>query len=245
MNKIYQNIEDKITKGNKMLAVLLDPEKCVGEVLDNILKALNSCMPDFIFIGGSTKKSGTYDLISALRQIPTPKILFPGDASQFTPEADGILYLSLISGRNPDYLIEQHVKSAREIHKSSVEVIPTGYILIDGGTFSSVARISETEPISQQEKDKIVTTALAGQLLGMKLIYLEAGSGAKTPVSSDIISTVKSELNIPLIVGGGIKSVEQLKLAYQSGADIVVVGNLFEKETDKIALFLEEKEKLT
>lgn len=240
-NKIYRQIETKVAKGEKMLAVLLDPEKCVGNILTNILNALHDATPDFIFIGGSTQNSKTDELMSALDKIDVPKVLFPGDVSQFTRKADAILYLSLISGRNPDYLIEQHVKSAREINRSNVEVIPTGYILVEGGTYSSVSRVSKTKPIPQHKTETITDTALAGQLLGMKLIYLEAGSGATIPVSTTIIQRVKKELQLPLIVGGGITSVAQLRLAYHSGADIIVVGNLFEKDADKISLFLKEK----
>lgn len=220
-----------------MLAVLLDPEKCVGHTLSKVLSAFEQSLPDFIFIGGSSKSISTDTLFDLLKNVPVPKILFPGDASQFTPKADALLYLSLISGRNPDYLIGQHVNSALEIKDSRVEVIPTGYILIDGGTLSSVQRVSNTTPIVAVNMVESVSTAVAGELLGMKMIYLEAGSGAAIPVSAETIAAVKQKIDIPLIVGGGIKSEKQLKQALDAGADLIVVGNIFETETAKISGF--------
>lgn len=239
MSKIYQDILDKKARREKMFAVLLDPEKCVDKLLYNVLKQLKYHHPDLIFIGGSGRCCNTEDLIKELNGIPVPKVLFPGDASQFSPKADALLFLSLISGRNPDYLIGQHVKSAIEIKKSAVEIIPTGYILIDGGTDSSVKRVSKTEPIGADDIATACSTAVAGELLGMKMIYLEAGSGAKNPVSSEMITAVAAELSIPMIVGGGIKTTKQLKTAFDAGADLVVVGNLFEKETERIGEFVQ------
>lgn len=227
-----------------MLAVLLDPDKCFGELMEKILDQLKSFHPDFIFIGGSSKNCFSDDLLNQLADIPVPKVLFPGDASQFTPKADALLFLSLISGRNTDYLIGQHVHSALKIKKSGIEVIPVGYILIDGGTDSAVKRVSKTNPIRSNDVEKSVSTAVAGELLGMKMIYLEAGSGALNPVSAEIISAVKSELNTPLIVGGGIKTTEQLKNAFDAGADLVVVGNVFESETERIEEFVKELNKV-
>lgn len=238
MNNLYRNILERIAQKQKMLAVLLDPEKCVGEILTKTLLQFEKTLPDLILIGGSSKSCSTDTLLSSLQAFRTPKILFPGDASQFSEKADGILYLSLISGRNSDYLIGQHVQSALQIKASRIEVIPTGYILIDGGTDSSVSRISQTVPIAADDIQTTTATAIAGELLGMKTIYLEAGSGAKNPVSSEIISTVKKHLHIPLIVGGGIKSKEQLQTTFAAGADLVVVGNIFESDTDKISEFI-------
>ncbi|HLV92648.1 MAG TPA: geranylgeranylglyceryl/heptaprenylglyceryl phosphate synthase, partial [Aequorivita sp.] len=155
---------------------------------------------------------------------------FPGDYSHITNLADVLLFLSLLSGRNAEYLVGQQVKSISKLKKSSLEIIPTGYILINGGNNSSVSKVTKTSPISQTNIEEIVHTALAGQYMGAKLIYLEAGSGAKFPVSPEIISKVKSELKIPLIVGGGIKTEEQKKLAYDSGADMIVMGTAFESQ---------------
>lgn len=238
MKNLYQTILEQRTKNKKMLAVLLDPEKCVGEVLTKTLAQLKKNLPDLILIGGSSKSCSTDALLVALQSFDTPKILFPGDASQFSEKADGILFLSLISGRNSDYLIGQHVQSALKIKASRIEVIPTGYILIDGGTDSAVSRVSQTAPIAADDIQKATATAVAGELLGMKAIYLEAGSGAKNPVSPKMISSVKKHLNIPLIIGGGIRTKEQLKTALDAGADIIVVGNIFENKTDKISEFV-------
>ncbi len=158
-----------------------------------------------------------------------PVILFPGDHSHITPEADALLFLSLISGRNPEYLIGQQVKSAQKLRESKLEVIPTGYILVDGGNFSAVERVSNTKPLDPDDIELIVNTALAGQYLGKELIYLEAGSGAKNAISEDIISAVKKAISIPLIVGGGIRTQHQLERIYEAGADLVVIGTAFEK----------------
>lgn len=221
-----------------MLAVLLDPEKCIGEILSATLSAFETALPDFIFIGGSSKCCNTEKLFEVLNDVPVPKVLFPGDVTQFSSKADALLLLSLISGRNPDYLIGQHVQASQKIKQSKVEVIPTGYVLIDGGNHSSVQRVSKTNPIASEDVETSISTAVAGELLGMQLIYLEAGSGAKNPVSSAMISAVKKQLDIPLIVGGGIKTTAQLKIAFDAGADLVVVGNVLENETEKIREFV-------
>lgn len=238
MSNLYQHILSNKASNKKMLAVLLDPDKCHGELLSQVLNQLEQSQPDFIFIGGSSQYCSTDDLLAALDKVPAPKILFPGDKSQFSIKADALLLLSLISGRNPDYLIGQHVYSALKIKKSGVQVIPVGYILVDGGTESAVKRVSKTEPIAADDIEKCLSTAVAGQLLGMQMIYLEAGSGALSPVSSEIISAVKNELDIPLIVGGGIKNINQLKKALDAGADLVVVGNIFESEAEKMGEFV-------
>ncbi|MEN8187574.1 MAG: geranylgeranylglyceryl/heptaprenylglyceryl phosphate synthase, partial [Bacteroidota bacterium] len=155
--------------------------------------------------------------------------LFPGDYTQITDEADAILFLSLLSGRNPEYLIEQQVKSVPFLQKSNLEIIPTGYILVDGGVETAVQKVSKTQPISQENKEDIMQTACAGMYLGNKLIYLEAGSGARDPVKPEIIKSVSQSLDIPLIVGGGIRNQKQLNEAYEKGADLVVIGTAFEE----------------
>jgi len=155
--------------------------------------------------------------------------LFPGDYSQLTNEADAVLFLSLLSGRNTEYLIGQQLKSVSFLQNASLEVISTGYILIDGGTISAVERVSETKPLTQSNSNAIVETALAGQYMGAKLIYLEAGSGARIAVQAEIISEVKKAIEIPLIVGGGIRTEEQKLIAYDAGADMVVMGTVFEE----------------
>lgn len=222
-----------------MLAILLDPEKCVEKQLENTLTELRKGVPDFIFIGGSTSRHTSDTLIEALQEVDTPKILFPGDISQFCPTADALLFLSLISGDNPTYLIGQHRQGALTIKQSNIEVIPTGYILIDGGKQSAVEQVSQTTSIASSELKKIEATAVAGELLGMRMIYLEAGSGAKFPIAPHIITAIKRLLNIPLIVGGGITTPFHLQRAYQSGADLVVVGNLFETHPTEIPTFID------
>lgn len=221
-----------VRNSEKQLAVLIDPEKFD---ISQTSSFLNGLPPEttHLFVGGSTVEEGkTSEVIRVVKALSDlPVILFPGDHSQISPLADGILFLSLISGRNPDYLIEQQVRSVEKLKNTQLEIIPTGYILVDGNSDSAVARVSNTLPMPQSNIQAIVNTALAGQYSGKKLIYLEAGSGAKTPVSAEIIKAVKEEISIPLIVGGGIRSYEQMKMAYHAGADIVVIGTALEDKT--------------
>ncbi|MDY7394789.1 geranylgeranylglyceryl/heptaprenylglyceryl phosphate synthase [Aureibaculum sp. 2210JD6-5] len=228
---IYQYINDDIQKGKKLLAILLDPDKVQLQNISTLSKKFNK-RADLIFVGGSTVQNGlTEKLVEALKkETQLPIILFPGDYTQITYKADALLFLSLLSGDNPEYLIHQQVKSIPKLKNSSLEIIPTGYILIDGGVETSVQKVSNTKPISQKNVELVVNTALAGQYAGKKLIYLEAGSGAKESVSEEIIKSVKTALNIPLIVGGGIRTKLQLNNAYNAGADLVVVGNAFEED---------------
>jgi len=229
---IYQDILLAKQHGKQLLAVLIDPEKTSIEQLPTLVKLIHQSITTHIFVGGSTDHHNTIEtIIIALKKTTIlPIIIFPGSANQVTNKADGILFLSLISGRNPEYLIEQQVQSAIQIKKSSLEVLPTGYILVDGGKESTVERVSSSKPICQTNSELILRTALAGEFSGKKIIYLEAGSGAKTPVKSSIISLVKKNLTIPLIIGGGIQTVHQLKTAYAAGADLVVIGTAFEKD---------------
>lgn len=239
MEKIYDHILSNKQQNLKMLAVLLDPDQCRGHILSRTIAALKSTPPDYIFVGGSHTVTSIDSFIDILKdEVDTKIVLFPGNASQFCSKADALLFLSLISGRNPEFLIGQHINSAIAIKRSSIEAIPTGYILIDGGKSSSVEYISATRAIPRNKKEIVLSTAIAGELLGLKMIYLEAGSGASFPVSVDVIECISSELEVPLIVGGGIKTVEQLTNAYKAGADLVVVGNLFESEPDKITEFI-------
>ena len=240
MNSIYEKIQQNSEEGRKMIAVLLDPDQCRGSLLASTVAALKSNVPDFIFVGGSHTLSSTDSLIELLKEeTKAHVILFPGNASQFSTKADALLYLSLLSGRNAEFLIGQHITSSIAIKKSEIEVIPTGYLLIDGGKPSSVEYISNSRPIPRDKNEIALSTSVAAELLGMKLIYLEAGSGALFPVPAEMIETVKIGLSIPLIVGGGIKTVEQLKIAFEAGADLVVVGNVFESNPAKISEFVE------
>jgi len=226
-------IQKAAVKKEKLLAILLDPDKTSLDKLPKITSRIENLKANFIFVGGSFVENGITDLFvkTLKKHTKLPVILFPGDFSQLTNHADALLFLSLLSGRNPEYLIEQQIKSVPFLKNSSLEIIPTGYILIDGGTNSSVLKMSNTKPISQENIQLAVDTAVAGMYKGKQLIYLEAGSGAKFPVNSELISAVKQHISIPLIVGGGIKTKEQLHNAYENGADLVVVGTAFENNT--------------
>ena len=229
---IYQNIVSAKKENRKLLAVLIDPEKIAITTLSSFLEKVDQSIATHIFVGGSTDKNNqTEKVVDALKKRSSlPIVLFPGDVHQITDKADGILFLSLLSGRNPEYLIEQHIKAAPILQQTKLEIIPRGYILIDGGNETTVQRISKTSPISQHNIDLILSTALAGEFSGKKLIYLEAGSGAKIPISKKIIKKVSKNLTIPLLIGGGIKTKQQLETAFNAGADLVVIGTAFEKD---------------
>jgi len=231
---ILANIQKASNNGEKLLAILLDPDKTSINEIPSISKRIENLNAHFIFVGGSIVENGATDLfVNKLKKhTQIPVILFPGDYSQVTNYADGLLFLSLLSGRNPEYLIEQQIKSVPFLKNSTLEIIPTGYILIDGGTNSSVLKVSKTTPIPQENIELAVSTAVAGMYKGKQLIYLEAGSGAKNVVNTQLISEVKKNITIPLIVGGGIRSKEQLNNAYNSGADLVVIGTAFENKLD-------------
>jgi len=234
---LYQQILKAKAEHRTLLAVLIDPEKCFGQKLVDFVKIINAALPDFIFVGGSQMQSSVQQAITTIKELTkVPVVLFLGNSVQFCDNADAMLFLTLISGRNPDFLIGHQVKSARKIKQSNVETISTGYILIDGGKKSAVQSVSNTEPLS--EIDEIVDTAIAGEMLGCKAIYLEAGSGAQTPVNPQIIAEVRKNISVPLIVGGGLRSVEMLQNAITAGADILVVGNFFEKEPKKLEEFV-------
>ena len=232
-----------VNKNRKALALLLDPEKADL----SRLSFTQEIHPDYIFVGGSTG-GDTTDFIRALRekfsilhsQFSIPIILFPGNAAQFTPEADAILFLSLLSGRNPEYLVEQQIKSARAIKKSQIRSISTAYILIDGGVETSTMRVTNTRPLDPTDLTTIEDTVIAAELMGKEAVYLEAGSGAKTPVSTEIIAAVRAATSMTLIVGGGIRTPEAMNAAYNAGADIVVIGNHFESHPEELAQFCRE-----
>jgi len=234
IKSILEHIQIASKKSEKLLSILLDPDKTSIEEIPVISNRIEKLKANFIFVGGSFVENGTTDLfVKALKtHTEIPIILFPGDYSQVTNKADALLFLSLLSGRNPEYLIEQQIKSVPFLKNSTLEIIPTGYILIDGGTNSSVLKVSKTTPIPQENIELATATAIAGMYKGKQLIYLEAGSGAKNPVSPQLISEVKKNINIPLIVGGGIRTKKQLTIAYNNGADMVVIGTAFEENID-------------
>ena len=227
-----------MTLRHRSLALLLDPEKADLARLS----FTDECHPDYLFVGGSTGGDPT-DFVRALKsqianlKSPIPIILFPGNSSQFTPEADGILFLSLLSGRNPEFLVNQQVKAARVIRESQTDFVPTAYILIDGGVETSTMRVSHTQPLDPADIDTIVDTCIAAELMGKKAIYLEAGSGAIHPVSSQIIKAVREKTSVTLIVGGGIRTPEAMQTAYKAGADVVVIGNHFETHPEELEKF--------
>lgn len=229
MRNFYTEISQAVANGKKLIAILIDPDKFNEAEAAVYLKKIPK-ETTHIFVGGSTvpnfKTEKTVKVIKT--QTDLPVILFPGDYSQITESADALLFLSLLSGRNPEYLIEQQVKSVDKLKNSKLEIIPTAYILIDGGKECAVQRVSGTKAIPQSQVETIVNTALAGQFSGKKLIYLEAGSGADFPVSEEIITEVKKAVSIPLVVGGGIRSLEHQENAYKAGADMVVMGTQFE-----------------
>lgn len=232
MKSVYSHIKQSIDKGEKLLAVLMDPDKVKLETVPEFLKKVNASVIQYVFVGGSTVEADqTEKLVAQIKKHTNlPIVIFPGDVNQITSEADALLFLSLISGRNPDYLIEKHVQAIPILKETQLEVIPTGYILIENGKETAVERVTGTKPISKTEVELIAHTAKAGELMGKQLIYLEAGSGAQHPVANDVIEAVRMELKIPLIVGGGIKSMQQMELAYVAGADMIVIGTAFEED---------------
>ena len=240
---IYEYFLTARAAGKKLLAILLDPDKLKGDMITESISRINNSTVDFIFVGGSVVAENETDkLVSSLRnQTSIPIVLFPGHFSQITPHAHGILFLSLISGRNPEYLINQQVKAVPYLQKTELEVIPTGYILIDGGKETAVQMVSETTPINAGNVDEITQTAVAGMYMGNKAIYLEAGSGAKDPVPLDVVESVKMAIDIPLIVGGGIRSRKELQAAYDSGADMVVIGTAFEENKEFLTKFMKNE----
>ena len=213
-------------KGKKSIALLLDPDKASANKLEYLLKVARDSRTDYIFVGGSMTFNHPDKLIGQVKSIcDIPVILFPGNLLQLTTKVDAILFLSLISGRNPELLIGNQVLAAPSLKNIKSRVIPVGYMLINCGSRTSVEYMSQTEAIPSSKTEIAVATALAGEMLGLKLIYLEAGSGADHPVPAGMISSVKENISIPLLVGGGLRSAGSIKTAYDSGADIVVLGN--------------------
>ncbi|WP_163408823.1 geranylgeranylglyceryl/heptaprenylglyceryl phosphate synthase [Flavobacterium ajazii] len=230
---IHQQILEAKSKGQKLLAILLDPDKIVLENLDRLIQKINQSPATHIFVGGSIVQATILEeLIAQLKQKTNlPVVIFPGDPSQISPQADAILFLSLLSGRNPDYLIEYQVQAAPILKKTNLEVISTGYILIESGNETAVARVSKTKPLNRENLDLVLATAQAGEMLGNKLMYLEAGSGAKNAVPLEMIQLIAQNIEIPIIVGGGITDLQGIQKAYKAGADLVVIGTAFENDS--------------
>lgn len=222
--------------GKKSVALLLDPDKVTGESLEEILATASASRVDFIFAGGSLTFNSVDNLIGQIKEISkVPVVLFPGNLLQLSKKADVILLLSLISGRNPELLIGNHVIAAPYLRDVKEKLIPVGYILVGGGKKTSVEYISHTEAIPADKPDIVVATAMAGEMLGFSMIYLEAGSGAISPVPPDIISEVRNNILIPLAVGGGLRTADDVNLAFGSGANLIILGNGCEKNPGLLA----------
>ena len=235
---IIQQIVSAKAQSRKLLVVLIDPDKPAA--VEAVCPYLS--LPDMIFIGGSTGDQCETCIVQLRQTTERPILLFPGNIEQFTPTADALLFLSLLNARTPDVLIQPHIHIAQQVLQSGIETIPMGYILIDGDRKSSVEIATQCIPIPQNNIREIVSTAIAGQLLGKQLIYLEAGSGAKTPISAEIIRAVRAQLSVPLIVGGGITTPDAMLRAFDAGADVVVIGNHFEQNPDEIDEFVRIKQ---
>jgi phosphoglycerol geranylgeranyltransferase len=229
-NCILKYLHEVLAKQNAGYLVLIDPEACEVDKCAKLAHEVERAGADAILLGGSLLTIDLHPIAAALKdETSLPIILFPGDSMHLTPHADAILYMSLISGRNPNYLIGEQVKAAPWIQRYDLEPIPTGYILIEGGNRTAVEFMSGTVPIPREKPNIAGPHALAAQYLGMQLVYLEAGSGAKFPIPNDMISTVKSQIEIPLVVGGGIRTPETAIEKVNAGADFIVTGNILEK----------------
>ncbi|MEM5539054.1 geranylgeranylglyceryl/heptaprenylglyceryl phosphate synthase [Olleya sp. AS48] len=231
---VYNDILSAKAKQEQLLAILIDPDKFDIKLLSQFTNKINQSVITHVFVGGSTVElEVTQKLVAALKPLTKlPIVLFPGDVTQISKDADAILFLSLISGRNPKYLIEKQIEAVSILKNTDLEVIPTGYILIENGKETAVQKVTKSKPIPTALHTLVADTAKAGELMGKKIIYLEAGSGALHPVPLQMIKFVKQDLTIPLIVGGGIRSKQQLDNAYSAGADLVVIGTAFEENHD-------------
>lgn len=230
--KILSKIKELRRNRSKALAVLIDPDKNNGHYLEQLCRLLPTTSPDFIFVGGSFVDDGaTEKCVAEIRSIcDLPIVLFPGRSNQLTEKADAILFLSLLSGRNPEFLVTQQVESAAWLYKHQLEVIPTSYIIVNDCDEASVLKASATSAIRPTQVSEIINTALAGYYMGHQLCYLDAGSGSKEAIPENVIQNIRQKVPVPLICGGGIKTPEDAQKIYCAGADIIVIGNALEKE---------------
>ena len=229
---IYESLLAKKAKGQRSFVVLIDPDNVNAAKLDELIALAIGAGVDYLLVGGSLVISNHLDeVVQFIRKnCQIPVILFPGTPAGVSRYADALLYLSLISGRNPELLIGQHVISAPAVRKSGLEIISTGYMVIDGGAPTTVSYISNATPIPADKNEIALCTAMAGEMLGMKLIYMDAGSGARHPIREEMIACVASNIDVPLVVGGGIRDPEKAYRNCKAGADIIVVGNAIEKD---------------
>jgi phosphoglycerol geranylgeranyltransferase len=230
---ILDSIHTRHRQKKKSIAILIDPDKAEDtHKLQALVRLASENCVDYFFVGGSlVTTTNLSEVIRIIKENSTlPVILFPGSSLQIDPQADGILFLSLISGRNPDLLIGQHVIAAPILRNNRIEVMPTGYMLINSGRTTSVAYISNTTPIPEDKYSLAACTAMAGEMLGLKMIYMDAGSGAEREISARMIATVRKSVTVPLIVGGGINTALKAETALEAGADMIVIGNAIEKD---------------
>ena len=234
---IYNHIAESKKARKKLFALLVDPDKQDTNTLISTIAKAKAAQTDFFFVGGSLLTNDSLD--SCIRTIKSncgiPVVLFPGNAMQVNDKADGILFLSLISGRNADMLIGKQVITAPILRQSSLEVLPTGYMLIDSGKPTTASYMSNTIPIPADKNAVAACTAMAGEMLGPKLIFMDGGSGAQNPISAKMIATVRQAVDCPIIIGGGINSGEKAIANCKAGADIIVVGNAIEKDENLIS----------
>lgn len=237
MKNVFEKIISARTKGKKLFSVLIDPDKLSGKKLLTASALCESAGADFIFVGSSLLTRDNLDscIRSIRKKYSGHVVLFPGNTLQVSKRADAILFLSLISGRNAEMLIGNHVIAAPMLKQSGIEIIPTGYMLIESGASTSVSYMSNSTPIPKDKTDIAASTAIAGELLGMKLIYMDAGSGAKEPISTEMIKAVRKKVAAPIIAGGGIRTAALARERCKAGADVVVVGNSIEKNPGLIS----------
>jgi putative glycerol-1-phosphate prenyltransferase len=232
LGNIYQSLVQKKAQGKKSFSVLIDPDKVNDANMEQLIRLATDANVDYFLVGGSLVISSYLDecIQYIKKSCSIPVVLFPGSPSQVSSYADGLLYLSLISGRNPELLIGQHVVSAPIVRKSGLEIMSTGYMVIDGGAPTTVSYISNATPLPSDKNEIAMCTAMAGEMLGMKLIYMDAGSGARRAIAETMIQKVASCIEVPLIIGGGITQPEKAYLNCKAGADVIVVGNAIEKD---------------
>jgi putative glycerol-1-phosphate prenyltransferase len=241
---VLGNLRDRSKRGKKSIAVLLDPDKVEdSSKLMPLINLANENCVDYFFVGGSlVTTTNLSEVVGKIKEnVSIPVVLFPGNSMQLEPSADAILFLSLISGRNPELLIGQHVLAAPIIRNTKLEVVPTGYMLINSGRITSAAYISNTTPLPEDKFSLAACTAMAGEMLGLQCIYLDAGSGAEREISQKMIGSVRKAVSIPLIVGGGINTAQKAHNALEAGADMIVIGNALEKNPE---LLIEISEKV-
>ncbi|MBA2248685.1 MAG: geranylgeranylglyceryl/heptaprenylglyceryl phosphate synthase [Chitinophagaceae bacterium] len=236
LNRIYNSLTDKKQLAKKSFAVLVDPDKVNDQKMAQLIDLAVAARVDYFLVGGSLVISNYLDECVQFikRSCNIPVILFPGSPTQVSKYADALLYLSLISGRNAELLIGQHVVSAPYVKQSGLEIMSTGYMVIDGGAPTTVSYISNATPLPADKNEIAMCTAMAGEMLGMKLIYMDAGSGAKRPITESMIDKVSQCISVPLIIGGGITDPEKAYLNCKAGADVIVVGNAIEKDENLI-----------